>query len=104
MRLLLASIAPRALNSGLWVRRFVNSCGQGFANGGTPGLGRYPFSGVNDGPGQEDPDSLTRCLLDNAYAVWDESDKLKLHINHRIRSFSSDPCRSNGFQVIKKNK
>ena len=70
MRLLLASIAPLALNSGLWVRRLVNSCGQGFANGRTPGLGRYSFSEVDDGPGQEDPDSISRCLLGNAYDVW----------------------------------
>jgi len=36
MRLLVASIAPRALNSELWVRRLVNSCGHGFLNGGPP--------------------------------------------------------------------
>jgi len=64
--MLLASMAPRALNTGLWVRLLVNTCGQGFANGGTTVLGRYPFSQVNDGPGQENPDSLARCLLDNA--------------------------------------
>ena len=78
-------MAPWALNLGLWVRLLVNSWGAGFANGGTPGLGRYPFSEVNDGPGQEDPDSLTRCLVDNAYAVWVESDKLNLHNIDRIR-------------------
>jgi hypothetical protein len=104
MLLLLAPIAPRPLNSVLLLRRLLNSCERGFANGGTPGLGRNPFSEVNDGPGQEDPDSLTRCLLDNAYEVWVESDKLNLHIIHRIRSFPSDPCHSNGFQVIKKIK
>ena len=102
MRLLVASIAPRALNSELWVRRLVNSCGQGFLNGGPPGLGRYHFSEVNDGPGQEDPDSLTRCLLGNAYEVWVERDRMNLHINHRIRSVSSDPCHSDGLQAIKK--
>ena len=53
MRLLLASIAPRALSTELWVRRLVNSCGQGCANGGTHVLGRYPVSEVNDGPGQD---------------------------------------------------
>jgi hypothetical protein len=101
---LMISIATRALISRLWVRRLVNSCEAGFANGGYPGLGRCPVSEVYDGTEQEDPDPLTRCLLDNAYAVWVESDKLGLHIVHRIHSFSSDPCRSNGFQVIKKIK
>ena len=55
MGTLLASVAPRALNSGLWVLPLVNSYGQGFANGGTPGLVPYPFSKANAGPGQVDP-------------------------------------------------
>jgi hypothetical protein len=104
MGTLLASVAPRALNSGLWVLPLVNSYGQGFANGGTPGLVPYPFSKANAGPGQVDPDSLARCLLGNAYAVWVMRDRLNLNISHRIRSLPSDPCHSNGFQVIKKIK
>ena len=62
-----------------------------------------PVFEINDEPGHEDPDSLTRCLLDNAYEVLVESDKLNLHIIHRIRSFPSDQCHSNGLQAIKKS-
>jgi hypothetical protein len=104
MRLLQASIAPRALNSELWVRRLVNSCGQGFANGGTPGLGRYPFYEVNDGPGQEDPDRLIRCLVDDAYQVWVERDKMNSHMIHQIQSLPWVPSHSNGFQPTPRDK
>jgi len=69
MRSLMASMAQRALHSGLWVRRLVNSCGAGFANSGYPGSGRYPVSEVKDGTCQEDLDPLIRCLLDNAYEM-----------------------------------
>jgi hypothetical protein len=70
MRVLMASMATRDLNSGLWVRGLVNSCGAGFANGGNSGLGRCLVSGVDDGTGQEDPDRLIRGLVDDAYQVW----------------------------------
>jgi hypothetical protein len=62
----IASMATRALHSGLWIRRLVNSWGAGFANGGNSGLGRCLVSEVVDGNGQEDPDRLIRCLVDNA--------------------------------------
>jgi hypothetical protein len=31
-------------------------------------------------------------------------DKINVDIIHRIRSFPSDPCHTNGLQAIKKNK
>lgn len=83
--------ATRALNSGLWVRRLVNSCGSGFANGGFPGSGRCPVSVVNDVPGQEGPDSLTRFLVENAYEGWVKRGKINLHIFKRIRALLQDP-------------
>ena len=54
-------------------------------------MGRYHFSEVNDGPGQEDPDSLTRCLLGNAYEVWVESDRLNFpyHSSNPLGSIGS---------------
>jgi len=42
-------MATLALNSGLWVRRLLNSFGEGCVYGGTPFQGRYPTSEVNDG-------------------------------------------------------
>jgi hypothetical protein len=95
-------VAPWALNSGLWVRRLVNSCGADFANGGYRGSGRYPGSEVKDGTGEEDPDRLIRCLVDDAYEVWVERDKINSHIIHQIRSLPWDAFISNGFQAIKK--
>lgn len=82
MRSLMASTAPRALHSGLWVRRLVNSWGTGFANGGNSGLGRCLVSEVDDGTGQEEPVRLIRCLADDDYQVWVERDKMNLHIIH----------------------
>jgi len=51
-------VATLALNSGLWVRRLLNSFGEGFANGGSPFQGRYPASEINDGTCPEKPDHL----------------------------------------------
>jgi hypothetical protein len=65
--------------------RLVNSCGAGFGNGGKPGLRRCLVSEVDDGIGPENPDSLTRCLLDNAYEGWRERGKLNPLIFKRIR-------------------
>lgn len=76
LRPLMAYVAPRALHSGLWVRRLVNSWVAGFANGGNSGLGGWLVSEVDDGTGQEDPDRLIRCLVENAYGVWVKRDKL----------------------------
>jgi hypothetical protein len=42
LRPLIASMATLALNSGLCVRRVLNSCGEGCANGGSPGSGAVP--------------------------------------------------------------
>jgi hypothetical protein len=42
LRPLIASMATQALNSGLWVRRLLNSLGEGFANGGSPLAGAAP--------------------------------------------------------------
>jgi len=72
----MAYVAPSALNSGLWVRRLVDSWVAGFANGGNSGLGRCRLSEVDDGTGQEDPDRLIRCLVENAYGVRVKPDKL----------------------------
>ena len=72
----MANMAPRALHSGLWVRRLVNSWVTGFANGGNSGLGWCLVSEVDDGTGQEDPDRLTRCLVENAYGMWVKRDQL----------------------------
>ena len=72
----MANMAPRALQSGLWVRRLVNSWVAGFANGGNSGVGRCRLSEVDDGTGQEDPDRLTRCLVENAYGMWVKRDQL----------------------------
>jgi hypothetical protein len=58
LRPLIASMATLALNSGLWVRRFLNSCGEGCAYGGSPFQGRCPASEVNDGGCPEKPDHL----------------------------------------------
>ena len=99
MRPLMASMAPWALNLGLWVRRLDNSCGQGFANSGYPGSGRCPGSEVKDDTGEEEPDRLIRCLVDDAYEVWVERDKINPHIIHQIRSLPWVPCHSNGFQT-----
>ena len=65
----MAFMATRALNSGLRVQRLVYSWGAGFANSGYPGSGRCPVSEVKDGTGQEDPDRLTRCLVDDVLGV-----------------------------------
>ena len=51
---------------------------------GIVGSGQCTVSKVNDGTGQEELDPLTRCLLDNAYAVWVERDKINSHMIHRI--------------------
>jgi hypothetical protein len=58
LRPLIASKATLALNSGLWVRRLLNSFGEGFAYGGSPFQGRYAASEVNDGDCPEKPDHL----------------------------------------------
>jgi hypothetical protein len=78
----MANMAPRALHSGLWVRRLVNSWVAGFANGGNSGLGGWLVSEVDDGTGQEDPDRLIRCLVGKGNEVCVESDKLNLSIIH----------------------
>jgi len=39
---LIASMATLALNSGLWVRRLLNSFGEGYAYGGSPLSGVVP--------------------------------------------------------------
>jgi hypothetical protein len=49
LRPLIASMATLALNSGLWVRRLLNSFGEGYAYGGSPFQGPCPASEVNDG-------------------------------------------------------
>ena len=51
-------MATLSLNSGLWVRRLLNSFGEGFANGGSPDQGRCPASEVNDGACPEKPVQL----------------------------------------------
>ena len=56
---LIASMAPRALNSGLL------------------GSGRCSVYEVNDGTGQEDTAPFIQCLPDNAYEGWAERDKLR---------------------------
>ncbi len=43
---------------------------------GIVGSGQCSVSKVNDCTGQEELDPLTRCLLDNAYAVLVERDKI----------------------------
>jgi hypothetical protein len=48
LRPLIVSMAPLALNSGLWVRRLLNSFGEGWAYGRSPFQGAYPTSEVND--------------------------------------------------------
>jgi hypothetical protein len=61
LRSLIASMATLALNSGLWVRRLLNSFGEGYAYGGSPFQGRCPASEVNDGAVQKSQTtSLTR--------------------------------------------
>jgi hypothetical protein len=62
LRPLIASMATLALNSGLWVRRLLNSCGEGCAYGGSPFQGRCPASEVNDGGCPEKPDHLSPRL------------------------------------------
>jgi hypothetical protein len=52
-------MATLALDSGLWVRRLLNSFGEGCANDGSPCQGRYPASEVNDGTCPEKPVHLT---------------------------------------------
>jgi hypothetical protein len=59
---------------------------------GTMGSGRCSVSELNDGTGQEDPDPITRCLLENAYVAWVKRDRLKRNIIHQIRSLLWDPC------------
>ena len=51
-------MATLALNSGLWVRRLLNSFGEGCAYGGSPFQGRCPASEVNDRGCPEKPDHL----------------------------------------------
>jgi hypothetical protein len=48
-------MATLALNSWLWVRRLLNSFGEGFANGESPSRGRYSASKANDGTCLEKP-------------------------------------------------
>ncbi len=52
-RPLIASMATLALNLGLWVRRLLNSFGEGFAYSGGTILGRCPALEVNDGAVQK---------------------------------------------------
>jgi hypothetical protein len=59
LRPLIASMATLALNSGLWVRRLLNSCGECCAYARSPFQGRCPASEVNDGCCPEKPDHLT---------------------------------------------
>ena len=61
LRPLIASMATLALNSGLWVRRLLNSFGEGFAYSGSPYQGLCPVSEVNDGgcPGKQDHPTLS---------------------------------------------
>ena len=42
LRPMIASMATLALNSGLWVRRLLNSCGEGCAYGESTFQGRCP--------------------------------------------------------------
>ena len=61
LRPLMASIVTRALNSGPWVRRLVNSCGKGFCLWWEAQVGAVrPVSEVNDclGPENFDPHRL----------------------------------------------
>jgi hypothetical protein len=53
LRPLIASMATLALNSGLWVRRLLNSFGEGFANGGAPFRGGTPPQRLTMGPVQK---------------------------------------------------
>lgn len=55
LRPLIASMATRTLNSGLWVRRLlIVEC---------PDQGRYPASEVNDGAYPEKPDHLNLVYI-----------------------------------------
>jgi hypothetical protein len=60
LRPLIASMATLALNSGLWVRRLLNSFGEGFAYGGTPFRGGAPPQRLTMGAVQK---SQTTSLL-----------------------------------------
>ena len=53
LRPLIASMATLALNSGLWVRRLLNSCEESFANGGPPVWGGTPSLSLTIGAVQE---------------------------------------------------
>ncbi len=66
-------------------------------------MGRCLVSVVDDGTAQEDPDRLIQCLVDDAYGVWVECDKMNLHIIHQIRSLPWAPCYSNVFKPPKKS-
>ena len=68
-----------------------------------PGLGRYHFSEVNDGPGQENPDRLIRCLVDDAYQVWVERDRMIQHITNQIRSLPWVPVTAMAFKLSKRS-
>ena len=52
-----------ALNSGLWVRRLLNSCGDGCANVESTFQEQCPASEVNDRGCPEKPDNLTMSRL-----------------------------------------
>jgi hypothetical protein len=76
-------MATLALNSGLWVRRLLNSFGEGCAYGGSPFQGRCPASEVNDGGCPEKPDHLNRLRFlraDIAAAPNHSRDKIKEQI------------------------
>jgi hypothetical protein len=97
----MAFMATRALNSGLRVRRLVNSCGSGFGNGGYPVLWRRPAYEVEYGLGQENPDFLARCFLGNAYEVWVERDRMDMRIIRVNQTLPWKPCHSNSIQTNK---
>jgi len=58
LRPLYASMAILALNWGLWVRRLLNSCGDGCANGESTFQEQCPASDVIGGGCPEKPDHL----------------------------------------------
>jgi hypothetical protein len=69
LRPLIASIATLALNTGLWVRRLLNSFGEGFAKGGCPFQGRCPALEFNDGTCPEKPDHLNPQLVSSCRLI-----------------------------------
>jgi hypothetical protein len=110
MRSLIASTAPRALHSGLWVRRLVNFWGAGFAQVVYHGSGRCLVFEINDCTGQEDPDRLIRCFADDAYEVWVERDKIsfiksdryhRFHVTALVFKPPKRPTPSGHFEVVR---